>query len=73
MLTTYSTETNNTFMLVDDQKYIVDANLNIDSESQAMILVFFKSLEYTVHDEKYNGGSKTFKGCWVQWKNPRMW
>ena len=70
---TYSTESCDTFMVVDDQEYIADANLNIDSESQAMTFVFFKSLEYTVHDEKYEGGSKTFKGCWVQWKNPRKW
>ena len=70
---TYSTETNDTFMLVNEQQYIADANLKIDSESDAMTLVFFKSLEYTVYDKKYSGGSKTFKGCWVQWKNPRAW
>ena len=60
-------------MLVNEQQYIADANLKIDSESDAMTLVFFKSLEYTVYDKKYSGGSKTFKGCWVQWKNPRAW
>ena len=70
---TYSTETNDTFMLVNEQQYIADANLKIGSESDAMTLVFFKSLEYTVYDKKYIGGSKTFKGCWVQWKNPRDW
>ena len=70
---TYSTETNDTFMLVNEQQYIADANLKIDSESDAMTFVFFKSLQYTVYDKKYSGGSKTFKGCWVQWKNPRAW
>lgn len=70
---TYSTETNDTFMLVNDQQYIADANLKLGSESDAMTFVFFKSLQYTVYDKKYSGGSKTFKGCWVQWKNPRDW
>lgn len=69
----YYTETNDTFMLVNEQQYIADANLKIDSESDAMTFVFFKSLQYTVYDKKYSGGSKTFKGCWVQWKNPRAW
>lgn len=73
MSVTYSTETNDTFMLVDEQQCIADANMRIQSESDAMTLVFFKSLEYTVYDTKYSGGSKTFKGCWVQWKNPRIW
>lgn len=70
---TYFTETNDTFMLVNEQEYIADANLKIGSESDAMTFVFFKSLQYTVYDKKYSGGSKTFKGCWVQWKNPRDW
>jgi len=70
---TYSTETNDTFMLVNDQQYIADANLKLSNESDAMTFVFFKSLQYTVYDKKYSGGSKTFKGCWVQWKNPRDW
>lgn len=49
---------------------IVADYLNVSSDGDAMTFIFFKSLSVT---QTINNTKKTFKGCWVQWKNPRDW
>ena len=72
--TTYTTETSQTYLLTNDNGNNVytygDSQLAIDSEGDAMVFVYFKDLIKTV---TVNNVKKTYKGCWVQWKNPRVW
>lgn len=72
--TTYTTETSQTYLLTNRDGNNVytygDSQLIIDSEGDAMAFIYFKDLVKTV---TVNNVKKTYKGCWVQWKNPRVW
>lgn len=62
--TSYETE-GNTCILADNNTYVTD-KLILDSEGDAMQLIYFRDLSVTIDNVKYNG-------VWVQWKNPRAW
>lgn len=62
--TSYETE-GNTCILIDNNTYVTD-KLILDSEGDAMQLIYFRDLSVTIDNVKYNG-------VWVQWKNPRAW
>lgn len=62
--TSYETE-GKTCFLVDGNTYVTD-KLIVDSEGDAMQLIYFRDLSVTINDVKYNG-------IWIQWKNPRAW
>ena len=49
---------------------IVADYFKLESDGDAMAFIFFKSLSVT---QTFDKTKKTFKGCWVQWKNPRDW
>ena len=49
---------------------IVADYFKLVSDGDAMAFIFFKSLSVT---QTFDKTKKTFKGCWVQWKNPRDW
>lgn len=67
----YTTETGNTYILYDANSYATNsAPLKIESEGDAMTFVYFKDLQLSVTK---NNITTTYKGCWVQWKNPRTW
>lgn len=67
----YTTETGNTYILYDDNSYATNSGpLKIESEGDAMTFVYFKDLQLSVTK---NNITTTYKGCWVQWKNPRTW
>ena len=67
----YTTETGNTYILYDDNSYATNSDpLKIESEGDAMTFVYFKDLQLSVTK---NNITTTYKGCWVQWKNPRAW
>ena len=67
----YTTETGNTYILYDDNSYATNSDpLKIESEGDAMTFVYFKDLQLSVTK---NNITTTYKGCWVQWKNPRTW
>lgn len=60
----YETE-GKTCFLIDGSTYVTD-KLIVDSEGDAMQLIYFRDLSVTINNVKYNG-------IWVQWKNPRTW
>ena len=67
----YTTETGNTYILYDDNSYATSSEpLKIESEGDAMTFIYFKDLQLRVTK---NNITTTYKGCWVQWKNPRTW
>lgn len=67
----YTTETGNTYILYDNNSYATNSDpLKIESEGDAMTFVYFKDLQLSVTK---NNITTTYKGCWVQWKNPRTW
>lgn len=67
----YTTETGNTYILYDDNSYATSSEpLKIESEGDAMTFIYFKDLQLKVTK---NNITTTYKGCWVQWKNPRTW
>lgn len=67
----YTTETGNTYILYDANSYATNSDpLKIGSEGDAMTFVYFKDLQLSVTK---NNITTTYKGCWVQWKNPRTW
>lgn len=67
----YTTETGNTYILYDANSYATNSDpLKIESEGDAMTFVYFKDLQLSVTK---NNITTTYKGCWVQWKNPRTW
>lgn len=67
----YTTETGNTYILYDDNSYATSSDpLKIESEGDAMTFIYFKDLQLRVTK---NNITTTYKGCWVQWKNPRTW
>lgn len=67
----YTTETGNTYILYDNNSYATsDEPLKIESEGDAMTFIYFKGLQLNVTK---NNITTTYKGCWVQWKNPREW
>lgn len=67
----YTTETGNTCILYDNNSYATNSDpLKIESEGDAMTFVYFKDLQLSVTK---NNITTTYKGCWVQWKNPRTW
>ena len=67
----YTTETGNTYILYDNNSYATNSDpLKIESEGDAMTFVYFKDLQLSVTE---NNITTTYKGCWVQWKNPRTW
>lgn len=67
----YTTETGNTYILYDNNSYATNSDpLKIGSEGDAMTFVYFKDLQLSVTK---NNITTTYKGCWVQWKNPRTW
>lgn len=67
----YTTETGNTYILYDDNSYATSSEpLKIESEGDAMTFIYFKDLQLNVTK---NNITTTYKGCWVQWKNPREW
>lgn len=67
----YTTETGNTYILYDNSSYATSSSpLKIDSEGDAMTLIYFKDLQLSVTK---NNITTTYKGCWVQLKNPRSW
>lgn len=67
----YTTETGNTYILYDNNSYATSSEpLKIESEGDAMTFIYFKDLQLRVTK---NNITTTYKGCWVQWKNPRTW
>lgn len=67
----YTTETGNTYILYNDNSYATSSEpLKIESEGDAMTFIYFKDLQLRVTK---NNITTTYKGCWVQWKNPRTW
>lgn len=67
----YTTETGNTYILYDNNSYATSSEpLKIESEGDAMTFIYFKGLQLNVTK---NNITTTYKGCWVQWKNPREW
>jgi hypothetical protein len=67
----YTTETGNTYILYDNNSYATSSEpLKIESEGDAMTFIYFKDLQLNVTK---NNITTTYKGCWVQWKNPREW
>lgn len=67
----YTTETGNTYILYDNNSYATSSEpLKIQSEGDAMTFIYFKGLQLNVTK---NNITTTYKGCWVQWKNPREW
>jgi len=67
----YTTETGNTYILYDNDSNATPSDpLVIHSEGDAMTFVYFKDLQLSVTK---NNITTTYKGCWVQWKNPREW
>ena len=67
----YTTETGNTYILYDANSYATSSEpLKIESEGDAMTFIYFKDLQLRVTK---NNITTTYKGCWVQWKNPRAW
>lgn len=67
----YTTETGNTYILYDNNSYATSSEpLKIESEGDAMTFIYFKDLQLIVTK---NNITTTYKGCWVQWKNPRTW
>lgn len=67
----YTTETANNFILYDANSYATSADpLRIASEGDAMTFIYFKNLVYSVTK---NNVTTTYKGGWIQWKNPREW
>ena len=67
----YTTETGNTYILYDANSYATSSEpLKIESEGDAMTFIYFKDLQLRVTK---NNITTTYKGCWVQWKNPRTW
>lgn len=62
---TYYEESGQTCILVDNSTYVTD-KLIVDSEGDAMQLVYFRDLSVTINSVQY-------KGVWVQFKNPRTW
>ena len=67
----YTTETGNTYILYDANSYATSSEpLKIESEGDAMTFIYFKDLQLNVTK---NNITTTYKGCWVQWKNPREW
>lgn len=67
----YTTETGNTYILYDNNSYATSSEpLKIESEGEAMTFIYFKDLQLRVTK---NNITTTYKGCWVQWKNPRTW
>ena len=67
----YTTETGNTYILYDANSYATSSEpLKIESEGDAMTFIYFKDLQLRVAK---NNITTTYKGCWVQWKNPRTW
>lgn len=67
----YTTETGNTYILYDNNSYATSSEpLKIESEGDAMTFIYFKDLQINVTK---NNITTTYKGCWVQWKNPREW
>lgn len=67
----YTTETGNTYILYDNNSYATSSEpLKIESEGDAMTFIYFKDLQLSVTK---NNITTTYKGCWVQWKNPRTW
>lgn len=62
---TYYEESGQTCILVDNSTYVTD-KLIVDSEGDAMQLVYFRDLSVTINSVQY-------KGIWVQFKNPRTW
>lgn len=56
-----------TAIMMDGASYRYKTDpLDVESEGDAMEFVFFGDLSTT-----YNG--TTYRGIWVQWKNPRVW
>lgn len=67
----YTTETGNTYILYDNNSFATSSEpLKIESEGDAMTFIYFKDLQLNVTK---NNITTTYKGCWVQWKNPREW
>lgn len=64
-INSYTEEVGKTCILIDNNTYITD-KLIIDSEGDAMQLVYFRDLSVTINNVKYDG-------VWVQFKNPRTW
>lgn len=64
-VTYYKDVTYPTVFLIDHAEYL-SSDLIINSEGDAMCLVFFPDVEVTINGVEYKGG-------WVQWKNPRNW
>lgn len=75
----YTKEDNMTFINYNTGDFITGVLSNgsivadyfkLESDGDAMAFIFFKSLSVT---QTFDKTKKTFKGCWVQWKNPREW
>ena len=61
-------ETHNAYLVIDNDQRVTE--LNLISEGDSCILIFFPTLGYS----RTSGDVTTkYKGGWYQWKTPRIW